>query len=49
MCKSATVLVSVIGHEVTVDIYSFHLQVPIPCFSFPQPEPQLLLALYLVE
>lgn len=36
ICR-ATVLASVIGHKVMVDIYSFHLQLPL-YFPFPQSE-----------
>lgn len=47
--RTTRALVSVIGHEVLTGICSFHLPLPIPYFSCPQSETQLLLVPYLVE
>ena len=46
MHKVATVFISVAVHKIIVNTYGFLLQLPIPYFLWPQPEPSLLCSLY---
>lgn len=46
MHKVATVFISVAVHKIIVNTYGFLLQLPIPYFLCPQPEPSLLCSLH---